>query len=176
MNQFELRRATDADRAPLQQMLELYQHDISDIWDQDLDASGRYGYALDKYWANPACLPFVFLQAGKYAGFALLNDSVSLPENDIWLAQFFVMKKYRRQGTGRQAALALFESVRGRWEVGQMPGNLAALAFWRRVIGEYTQGAFVEHELDDERWHGTLQCFCNAPGEFSPFSTPPQTP
>ena len=42
-----------------------------------------------------------------------------------------------------------------------MPGNQAALAFWRRVIGAYTGGRFVEHELHDERWHGTLQCFDN---------------
>ena len=37
------------DRYTIQRMLELYQHDLSDIWDQDLDSQG-VGYALDRYW------------------------------------------------------------------------------------------------------------------------------
>jgi hypothetical protein len=42
-----------------------------------------------------------------------------------------------------------------------MPGNHRALAFWRQVIGRYTQGNYVEHELHDKRWNGWLQCFDN---------------
>lgn len=30
-----------ADRVALQRMLEPYQHDLSDLWDQDLDARGE---------------------------------------------------------------------------------------------------------------------------------------
>ena len=48
----QIRRASGADRLPIQRMLELYQHDLSGIWDQDLDAHGEYGYALDRYWAK----------------------------------------------------------------------------------------------------------------------------
>jgi hypothetical protein len=35
--------------------------------------------------------------------------------------------------------------------------NLAATAFWRRVIGRYTGGRFEEVVLDDERWRGPVQ-------------------
>ena len=52
----------------------------------------------------------------------------------------------------------------GRWEVGQMPRNTPAQAFWRRVIGEYTGGRFVEHTLDEAGWQGVLQCFDNTQG------------
>lgn len=45
----EVRPAAAADRLPLSRMLELYQHDLSDVWDQDLDVRGEYGYA-------PLCL------------------------------------------------------------------------------------------------------------------------
>jgi hypothetical protein len=47
----DIRLATVADRQPLQRMLELYQYDLSDIWDQDLDAAGEFGYGLDRYWS-----------------------------------------------------------------------------------------------------------------------------
>jgi hypothetical protein len=37
--------------------------------------------------------------------------------------------------------------------------NLAAIEFWRRVIGRYTGGCFGEELLDDERWRGPRQRF-----------------
>jgi hypothetical protein len=43
----DVRRAHAGDRLPIFRMLELYQHDLSDIWDQEIDAHGEYGYALD---------------------------------------------------------------------------------------------------------------------------------
>lgn len=162
MNELQVRLATPDERTPLARMLELYQHDLSDVWDQDLDAHGEYGYALDAYWRRPRCHAFVFVVAGRYAGFALVDDAVRLAGSEIWMAQFFVLKKYRRRGVGHAAARAVFDQARGRWEVGQMPLNLPAQAFWRRVIAAYTGGRFTEHVLDDERWHGTLQCFDNA--------------
>jgi predicted acetyltransferase len=161
MNEVQVRQATPDDRVPIARMLELYQHDLSDVWDQDLDIHGEYGYALDRYWSQPSCKAFAFVVAHQYTGFALVDDTVSLPENELLMAQFFVMKKYRRRGVGGAAAKQVFDQVRGRWEVGQMPKNLAAQAFWRRVIGEYTGGRFVEQELNDARWQGLLQCFDN---------------
>ncbi len=163
MMDLQVRLATADDRVPIARMLELYQHDLSDLWDQDLDLHGEYGYALDSYWRHPKCHAFVFRAAGKYAGFALVDNSVSLPGNELWMAQFFVLKKYRRCGVGSAAARQVFDQVRGRWEVGQMPENVSAQAFWRRVIAEYTGGRFVEHALNDARWQGLLQCFDNAP-------------
>jgi len=161
MKDLEVRLATEADRIPIGRMLELYQHDLSDIWDQDLDDHGLYGYALDKYWLSLRCQAFAFLVAGKYAGFALVDDSVSLSENEHWMAQFFVMKKYRRQGVGSLAAKLVFDLVCGRWEVGQMRMNIPAQAFWRKVIGDYTYGDFVEYEMSEDGWDGFVQCFNN---------------
>ena len=37
----DVRHATLADQLPIRRMLELYQHDLSDIWDQDLDVHGE---------------------------------------------------------------------------------------------------------------------------------------
>lgn len=159
MSQLSLTLAQLADRPALSRMLELYQHDLSDIWDQDLDAQGQYGYELEKYWSEPECHPFVFRVGDHYAGFALVNRDVCLAGNDGWMGQFFVLKKYRGRGNGERAAEQLFERFPGRWEVGQMSANLPAQSFWHRVIARYTEGDFVEHQLDDARWQGTLQCF-----------------
>ncbi len=157
-----VRRAMDSDRARLGRMLELYQHDLSDLWPQDLDERGEYGYQLDRFFGHDECAAFIFLVHGQLAGFALVDDSIRLPGNQRWMNQFFVLKKYRRQRFGHTAAAHIFDAMPGRWEIGQMQGNLAATAFWREAIGSYCQDRFVEHELDDERWRGVLQCFDNS--------------
>ena len=158
---FEIRRAEKSDRLPLQNMLELYSHDLSEFWPMELDAHGLYGYALDKYWKHETCYPFVFLVDGKYAGFALVDDSVCLADNERWMSQFFVIRRYRRTGLASIAAKHIFDAVRGKWEVGQVPKNLGAQAFWRKLINDYTDGQFTDTNYDDERWHGPLQCFDN---------------
>lgn len=162
----EVRPADKTDRLPIQHMLELYSHDLSDFWDMELDCHGLFGYRLDKYWMNPKCHPFIFFANQHPAGFALVDDSVSLPENEIWMAQFFVVRGHRRKGLAELAARTIFDRIRGKWEIGQVPKNLPAQAFWRRVIGNYTSGKFVEHVLDDARWQGPLQCFDNTSTEL----------
>ena len=61
----EVRVAEPDERLPVYRMLELYQHDLSDIWDQDLDLHGEYGYALDRYWQRSDCWPYVFRVGGQ---------------------------------------------------------------------------------------------------------------
>lgn len=162
MHDIRFRVAEWSDRPVLARLLELYQYDLSEVWPQHLNMHGEYGFAVDRYLRNPLLRAYLFLVDGHYAGFGLVDPDVSLPENEYWMGQFFVMKRYRRLGVGRLGARHVFDQFRGRWEVGQMAGNRPATAFWRRVIGEYTEGRYVEHELHDERWDGFLQCFDNS--------------
>jgi predicted acetyltransferase len=105
------------------------------------------------------CHPFVATAAGRYAGFALVNRAVRVGTEGYWMDQFFVLKKYRRCGLGQLLATCTFAALPGRWEVGQMPANLAAQAFWRKVIAEYTGGRFQEMALHSGPWQGQVQCF-----------------
>jgi predicted acetyltransferase len=155
----EVRIATPNERLPLYRMLELYQHDLSDIWDQDIDTHGEYGYTLDRYWNASDCWPYLFLASGKLAGFALVDRRVRIPGDDFWMDQFFVLKKYRRQGIGSAAAATLLDAHQGHWQVGQMPANLVAQAFWRRLVGSYTRNRYTEEQLTTGWWQGYVQRF-----------------
>ena len=161
MPKFVFRKAVWQDRPVLSRLLELYQYDLSEVWPQTLNTHGEYGFAVDRYLRNPRLAAYLFVVGGAYAGFGRVDPDVSLTENECWMGQFFVMRRYRRSGLGTLGARHIFEQHRGRWEVGQMPLNHPARAFWRKTIGDYTGGAFVEHELHDERWDGFLQCFDN---------------
>lgn len=58
------------------------------------------------------------------------------------IAEFFVMKKYRRKGVGRVAAMKIFDMFHGGWEISQWINNLPAQNFWGKVIAEYTNGKY----------------------------------
>jgi predicted acetyltransferase len=50
------------------------------------------------------------------------------------MAEFFVMRKYRRAGIGTQSARLVFARFPGSWEVRQVEANVTASEFWRSVI------------------------------------------
>ena len=126
----EVVEAAIADRVVLRRLLELYQHDFSEFDGADVDAHGLYGYRyVDHYWTEPDRRPFLFRVDGRWAGFALVR--VGTPHD---MAEFFVMRKYRRFGIGKDAARAVFARFPGEWQVRQERRNAASTIFWRQAI------------------------------------------
>jgi predicted acetyltransferase len=155
----EIRPASSSDKHILRNLMELYLHDFSEFEDLDVDEHGLYGYErLDHYWLEAERHPFLIRVAGKLAGFILVRDSRDQPVTHS-IAEFFVVRKYRRQGVGRLAAWAMFDQFPGAWNVCQEETNRPAQAFWRKVIGEYTRGNYAEEQLDTTDWHGPCQKF-----------------
>lgn len=155
----ELRKARPEDFSALQQMLELYQYELSDMYHQDTDAEAKYGYNLDRHRQEDRFHAYVALEETQYVGFALVAPATVTRKDGSWMEQFFILKRYRRSGAGRALALHVFRNHPGLWEVGQMPANLAAQDFWRRVISVATEGAFVEIQITEGSWQGVVQQF-----------------
>lgn len=151
------RKATPEDFPALQQMLELYQYELSDIWLQDTDAEARYGYDLEQHREGNRFHAYVAIEDGQYAGFALVAPAAVTRTYGAWIEQFFIHKRYRRSGTGRALATFVLQSHPGAWEVGQVPANLPAQTFWRNVIGSVTGGAFVELRVTEGWWQAVVQ-------------------
>ena len=76
------------------------------------------------------------------------QDDAPLLENLLELsldvAEFFVLRGYRRLGVGRQAAFALWDTVPGQWVVRVAEANRARQWFWTDVVASYAPGAFGE--------------------------------
>jgi predicted acetyltransferase len=119
---FEVVPAAIGDKSVLRQLIELYQCNWSDIsLDLDVDAHGLYGDDyLDHYCTEKERHPFLARVNGRYAGFALVNDYVLVPGNQRSIAEFFVMRKYRRQGVGKRVAFEVFDRLPAKWEVRQV--------------------------------------------------------
>ena len=126
----EVVAAALADKNVVRNLLELYLHDFSEMTASDVDEHGRFGYRyLDHYWTEPGRHPFLIRADGRLAGFALVRSGA--PHD---MAEFFVLRKYRRHGVGLLAARALFAMFPGEWQVREMTANAGAIAFWRRAI------------------------------------------
>ena len=153
------RKALDEDFAAVGRMLELYQYELSDIWDQELDGQGLFGYELSRHREGKRSFAHVVLADDHFAGVALVAPAAVTQTEGFWMEQFFILKRYRRSGVGRLLARHVFESHPGPWEVGQMPNNLQAQAFWRRVIAQFTKGEFTEVRVEEGWWQGVVQRF-----------------
>lgn len=151
-----------SDKPILEALFELYTYDFSAALGLDVEADGRFQVpSLDAYWGEAGRYPFLIHIGDKIAGFALVDSKSRLTDatNVRDVAEFFILRKYRRKRIGEQAACIIFGAFPGPWEVRQRIENTAATAFWRAAIGRYTKGHFVELMWEDTRWRGPVQRF-----------------
>jgi predicted acetyltransferase len=134
-------------------LLELYSHDFSEFIELTLGADGRFGYEpLPLYWQDPDRHPFLIRVDGHWAGFAFVRrGSQASGNHDVWdMAEFFIVRGYRRRGVGTGAAEAIWKRFPGKWEVRVMGRNSKAQGFWReairKFIGRAVQPALLERE------------------------------
>jgi len=141
--------ASPGDAGLLANLLELYVHDLSEVFPRiQIGADGRFGYdSLSLYWSEPERrFPFFIRCDGRIAGFVLVTrGSPASDDPDVFdVAEFFILRRYRRSGVGRLAAFLLWNRLPGRWIVRVSEANRGAMPFWAGVVAEYTKGALTE--------------------------------
>lgn len=136
--------AQRSDCVIIRNLTELYFHDFSEIEDKDVNEHGLFDYDdLDLFWLDKNRYPFLLRCNGKIAGFALIKKGFfheknnNYDENLIDMVDFFVMRKYRRNGAGSGMAKHVFDFLHGRWQVRVDDVNIAAMPFWKKVISEH---------------------------------------
>ncbi|HEU4602070.1 MAG TPA: GNAT family N-acetyltransferase [Steroidobacteraceae bacterium] len=113
-------------------------------------ASGEFGERQDdlmaRWFADDSSHPLIILHNDKPVGFALVSRP---PRNlrektDFRMAEFFIDLRSRRLGIGREAAKLIFNRFEGNWEVTEFLYNRPAVAFWRSIVSQYTNGQYRE--------------------------------
>jgi predicted acetyltransferase len=126
----------------LANLLQLYAHDFSEFHDIDIGADGRFVYKnLPLYWSEPDRHAFLVWADGNLAGFALVKRGSEISGDEgVWdMAEFFILRRYRRRGAGSAVAREIWKRFTGRWEVRVMQSNVAATEFWFRVIDGFAR-------------------------------------
>lgn len=144
--EFQLIKAKLEHKEALENLMQYYIYDFSEFIKCDVEEDGRYKpYPLEDYWREDNHrVPYIIKQNDKYVGFVLVRFIESDEYNYFSIAEFFILKKYRREGIGKTVAARIFDLHKGKWEVLQMEANKAAQVFWAKVIDEYTKGNFLE--------------------------------
>jgi predicted acetyltransferase len=150
-------------REAVAKLMQLYLHDICEYEDDPVDERGLFdlGNYFDLYWTEAERHPFLIWADDQLVGFALVRE---IARGTFSIGEFFVRRGCRGSGIGATAASELFDRFRGTWKVAELERNVPAQRFWRRVIGEYTDGRFSE-EWSEAEPKGPMQVFSNLADE-----------
>jgi len=129
------------ERALIEGLFQFYIYDFAEMYGPndgfEMGSDGRYEPCpyLDSYWTEADRWPFIIRYGDKPAGFILLNTfSHRDAAVDRAVAEFFVMRTYRRSGVGAVAARTVFTRFPGRWELAIAAPNAGARRFWPKVV------------------------------------------
>ncbi len=155
--QIELVPAAPEQESVLANLLELYIHDFSEFHHLELADTGRFGYPhLALYWSEADRHPYLVKVDDKLAGLVLVKKGSEMsPGEAVWdMAEFFIVRAYRRLGIGMQVAHQVWGRFPGRWEIRVMQSNRSGLNFWQRAITSFNGEPVhpVRFEKNGEPW------------------------
>jgi predicted acetyltransferase len=125
----------------LANLLELYAHDFSEFRNLEIREDGRFGYrSLPQYWSERDRHPFLLRIEGRWAGLVLVKRGSEVSGSGaVWdMAEFFVVRGWRRRGFGTRTAHEVWRRFPGMWEVRVMQANVPAQHFWAGAISIFT--------------------------------------
>ena len=144
--QAEIIPAEIGDLPMVENLARFYIYDMSEFMGWPCPASGLYG-GCDEFfddWRAGANEPLLLRIGGEIAGFAGVKQIDIDGQAGHCIQEFFVIRKFRRRGVGREVAVELFRQHPGPWKAEQLAGNTLAERFWRAVITDHTGDQFTE--------------------------------
>jgi predicted acetyltransferase len=153
----EIIKSDQSNRSVIENLMQLYFHDLSPFTGDVPSESGLFslGEYFGLYWEEKERFPYLLFIENQAVGFALVRE---LEKDSYSIAEFSVLKPFRKQGFGEKFAHGVFTLHSGTWSVAQLEPHTAAQSFWRRTIASYTGNQFIEKWSDSEPT-GPMQTF-----------------
>jgi len=136
--QVELERICPQSRQVLENLFPYYIYDMSEFMGWNPNELGVFSYNnanFDKYWLEDSHHPFFITVNGTIAGFVLIRkypQDLSLYD----IEQFFVLRKFKGLGIGKQALKKVITLFPGNWQVRVLLENKTGLGFWKSAISQ----------------------------------------
>jgi predicted acetyltransferase len=146
--EYKIKQAQIGDKVIIRNLLQLYLYDMTEFEDRDrpLNKSGQYSYRyLDHYWAEKGRHPYLFIVGKEIAGFALVRKV----KNHYSVAEFFVLRKFRRGGLGLRWATEIIQEHPGEWKIDFLNKNEIAEKFWGEVASKVAGDNIEEGKLNN---------------------------
>jgi predicted acetyltransferase len=139
----ELVPASRHDRAVLENLGQLYRHDLSEALGLMPNQDGTFNNRrLDAFRTgeNPEHRAWLITAAGKLAGFVMTDPH---EDGSMTIDDFFVVRALRRTGVGRDAARQTIARFPGPWRIGFQRYNPGVERFWTQVASEFVGEAWT---------------------------------
>ena len=153
MSVVTLRAADRAQWPVIENLLQFYSYELSAWYPIPFGADGRIATASTAgYFAQAGTQAWLILADDELAGFAVVDDELLDPRNDLNLGYFFVARRFRGRGVGAAAFGGLLARYPGAWELYYLARNAAAAAFWPRAFERtgVREAARSDVVVDDE--------------------------
>ncbi len=83
---------------------------------------------------------------------SLINKRSLLNQSDVFvIAEFFILKYFRKLGVGIKAAEEIVNRFPGRWEVSQTERNVGAQKFWLNFVTHLKGSDFKKVHLSQQK-------------------------
>jgi predicted acetyltransferase len=152
MTTVTLRAADRAQWPVIENLLQFYNYELSAWYPIPLGDDGRIAIASKSdYLGQPGTQAWLILADDELAGFAVVDDELVDPRNDLNLGYFFVSRRFRGRGVGAAAFGGLLARYPGAWELYYLARNAAAAAFWPRA---FERAGVRDVAVSDEFLHG----------------------
>ncbi|WIV21118.1 GNAT family N-acetyltransferase [Paenibacillus polygoni] len=152
-------KAALSDRTIIENLLQLYVYDFTEYTAAPIGENGVYQIMPDfeSYWSDESSQQSYVIKAnGEIAGFIMIKEKEETPKDHV-LSHFFILRKFRRMGVGRKAAISLFKGMKGVWELCQLEDNIPAQKFWDQIIKEVSYGE-VKNKTENGRRYQNFIC------------------
>ena len=153
-------RTTDSsgpDRRWIESVYRDYLNDLSPDGTGVFPSLGEIGHRasdlLASWFNEPAAQVITIVNDDHPVGFALVQVRYPLAANGAAshvMAEFFIARPWRRRGVGQAAVRLILDRFAGQWHIMEDLRNTGAVNFWRRVVREYTHGAYRERSSNGE--------------------------
>lgn len=153
MVDLHVQAAKKNEQAIIGNLLQYYLHDFSCFDHVPIEPDGSFSYPyLKHYWQDPDRFPYLFRRQDQLIGFGLLRLETGPvgSGHQMDMAEFFILRSFRRNGSGTFAARALWDLFPGSWQIRVLRANKAAYQFWKPLIASYTQNNFREDIVDND--------------------------
>jgi predicted acetyltransferase len=131
----ELVQVGRSDRAVLENLGQLYRHDLSESYGLLPNPAGTFNNRrLDEFRAGTESdhRAWLIQAAGGLGGFVMIQPH----DEAMSISDFFVVRALRRTGVGREAARLAIRLVPGPWLIGFQRYNPGVERFWSQVATE----------------------------------------
>lgn len=150
-NNIKLIRIESKDKSILQNLFQLYMHDITASLAMDVNQHGLFEYDyIDYYFIEKNRYAYLIYIDDKIGGFVLVDDDFMVLDKykDVPcynLSEMFILNAYKKKGYGEIVVNRIFEMYKGNWEIRPVPRSEGAKRFWIKVVKNYTNDKFIEN-------------------------------